>query len=168
MKQDENQSKEELSLENNESIGLEELELINDITEELPPEKKDQINQLLVSQSYSGPLPPPIHIKGYNNEIPNGGERLMRMVEKEAEQSIEERKHRMNMEAKIITNRIRQTYLGYTLAFLLAIVIIGASVLLALQGFNIPAAVLTGAFALAAIFITRKNTTSKKSEEKSQ
>lgn len=165
MKQDVNQPKEELSLENNESTEL--VELIGDLTEELPAEKKEQIDRLLVSQSYSGPLPPPVHIEGYNNAIPNGGERLMRMVEKEAEQSLQERSHRMDMEAKIITNRIRQTYLGFTLAFLLAIVIIGSSVFLALQGFNIPAAMLTGAFALAAIFITRKNATSKNLEEKS-
>ncbi len=156
MKQDENQLKEELSLKNNESTELEELELINDITEELPPEKKEQINQLYLKQSYSGPLPPPVHIEGYNNAIDNGGERLMKMVEKEAEQRLEERKHRMEIEAKIVNHTIKQKYIGQIMGFAIAIIVLGVSYSLVKQGYELPGAILgsAGLVGLVAVFVT--------------
>jgi len=56
-------------------------------------------------------------------------------------------------------------YLSLAFAFILALAVVGASVFLALNGSVVPAAVLTGAFTLAAVFITRKNTNTKPPEK---
>jgi len=75
-------SKEELSLEDSPNTDI--TEVIKDlIPDELPLDKKEQINQLmLISQNHSGPLPPPLRVEKYNQVIPNGAERLMKAVEK--------------------------------------------------------------------------------------
>lgn len=142
------------SLENNENNEL--VELIDDLAEELPPEKKEQINQLLVSQSFSGPLPPPAHIEGYNKTIDNGAERLMRMVEKEAEQRLVERKHKMKIEAQIVSHTIIQKYIGQIMGFAIAIIVLVISSSLVKQGYEIPGAILgsAGLVGLVAVFVT--------------
>jgi len=155
MKQDENQSKDELSLEDNPNTDL--TEVIKDlIPDELPQDKKEQINQLLISQSYSDPLPPPVHLEGYGRMIDNGAERLMKMVENEAEQRLEERKHDMEIEAKIVNHTIIQKYIGQIMGFAIAIIVLGVSYSLVKQGHELPGAILgsAGLVGLVAVFVS--------------
>lgn len=56
----------------------------------------------VVSQQWSGPLPPPAAMEHFNRIIPNGAERIMRMVELEQE-------HRINYDKQIVAAMIRDT-----------------------------------------------------------
>src|SRR5882757_310595 len=69
--------------------------LIND----LPGPQQKAVQAILVAfqiqRSWRGPLPPPDILKGYNDAVPDGAERILRMAEKQSQ-------HRMDMEKKVI------------------------------------------------------------------
>jgi uncharacterized membrane protein len=69
-----------------------------------------------VSQSYSGPLPPPEVLNQFNQVLPNGAERIMVMVE-------QQNKHRMSIETTVINNQQWQSTLGQY--FALGVTLIG-------------------------------------------
>jgi len=67
------------------------------ILDYVPQEKKEKVAKVLlqkrtiIQMSHSGPLPHPSQLKGYEGVIKGGAERLLIMVEKQAE-------HRMSIE----------------------------------------------------------------------
>lgn len=71
---------------------------------------------------FSGPLPHPALLKQYNEQIPNGAERMMRLVENQAE-------HRMKMEGIAIPEMQKQSRFGQVFAFVLCLLIVIVSVL---------------------------------------
>lgn len=132
-------------------------ELMDD--DDIPAEKREKFYQLLfIHQQHSGPLPPPYQLEKYDSIIKNGAERIMQNSEKESE-------HRRNIDIKSIAIHSNQIYLGLAFAFIIALAIIAASVYLAINGHALPAAAFAGAFALCAVFITRKNTNNKTSDK---
>jgi uncharacterized membrane protein len=50
-------------------------------TEKAPPHQDSQVT--VASAQWSGPLPPPAALEKFNQIIPNGADRIMRMVESE-------------------------------------------------------------------------------------
>jgi uncharacterized membrane protein len=62
----------------------------------------NQQQNSIVSQQWSGPLPPPAALEHFNQIIPNGAERIMRMVELEQE-------HRITHDRQIVAAMIRDT-----------------------------------------------------------
>ncbi len=80
---------------------------------------------IAMHQQFQGPLPPPTTLKEYNEIIPNGAERIMKMAE---EQSM----HRRSLETKAINTDSRNSLLGVIFAFLLGIatIIMGGIVVL--------------------------------------
>lgn len=93
------------------------------------------------ASNFSGPIPPPDILNGYNKIIKNGADRIIKMAEKE-----QEHRHQLNLkdqesQTKLIETDIkeqeREFYLkvaGMILGFILAIAFIGASVYLSLNG----------------------------------
>jgi len=150
---------EEKTLSNSGELNLP-MDIIAELMDDdIPAEKREKFYQLLfINQHHSGPLPHPYQLEKYNSIIENGAERIMQNSEKESQ-------HRRNMEAKLITTRSNQIYLGFAFALVIALAVIAASVYLAIKGYELPAAVFAGAFALCAVFITRKNTNNKPSEK---
>jgi len=65
-----------------------------------------------VSQSYSGPLPPPELLGRFNQVIPNGAERLMIMVE-------QQHNHRIAIETTVVKNQQWQSTIGQYFALLI-------------------------------------------------
>ena len=65
-----------------------------------------EAQQGLVSQQWSGPLPPPRALEQFDSIIPNGAERIMAMVEREQQ-------HRINQESAILEATIRDTRRGH-------------------------------------------------------
>jgi uncharacterized membrane protein len=52
---------------------------------DLPGPQKKAMIALLMAQSWKGPLPPPEVLKGYNEAIPDGAERILKMAENQLE-----------------------------------------------------------------------------------
>ena len=84
--------------------------------------KDDNQGPLAVEASYSfmGPIPPPGILAGYNNVIPNGADRVIKMAEKE-------QAHRHNIETTIVGKESFEKRVGLVFAFILALSVLGVS-----------------------------------------
>jgi uncharacterized membrane protein len=74
----------------------------------------------MLSQQWSGPLPPPAALDQFNQIIPNGAERIMAMVEREQE-------HRISGEKAILQATISDTSRGHWIGFLIAVAAIAGA-----------------------------------------
>lgn len=108
----------------------------NDGTEQLKPDAKqakpkdistqkdrdpdflraEQPGQLvsLTSNGFSGPIPPPEILRGYNTVLPNGADRVMKMAELEQE-------HRHAIENTIVQKESFEKRVGLSFAFIIAL-----------------------------------------------
>lgn len=84
--------------------------------------KDNSQGPLAVEASYSfmGPIPPPGILAGYNNVIPNGADRVIKMAEKE-------QAHRHNIETTIVGKESFEKRVGLVFAFILALSVLGVS-----------------------------------------
>lgn len=85
--------------------------------------------ELAVKQTleFSGPLPPPQLLKGYNDAFAGCAERVVAMAERQSA-------HRQELEKKIIESNCEAQTRGQWFAFILALVVIGGGVYLLAQG----------------------------------
>jgi uncharacterized membrane protein len=79
------------------------------------------------AQQWVGPLPPPAALDQFNQIIPNGAERIMRMVE-------QEQAHRIEHESNSLKAAIRDTKRGHWLGALISLAALGASLYAAYIG----------------------------------
>jgi len=89
----------------------------------LQKENKIQLQALLGQEIFSGPLPPPVALKGYREISPDYPERLMKMAESHVAADV----HKKYKEPFNIT-------LGQVFSFILGLSGFGLSALLALRG----------------------------------
>ncbi|MFC3107427.1 DUF2335 domain-containing protein [Undibacterium arcticum] len=73
------------------------------------------------SQQWSGPLPPPAALDQFNQIIPNGAERIMRMVE-------QEQAHRIEYESSALKATIRDTLRGHWIGAAISLAAIGGCI----------------------------------------
>jgi uncharacterized membrane protein len=78
----------------------------------------------VTAATFSGPLPPPTILEGYNQIIPNGAERIMAMTERN-------QSHRHDIENRVIEGNIRAQPRGQWFAFIISLVAIGGGIVLA-------------------------------------
>lgn len=99
-------------------------------------------------EGYRGPVPPPALIDGYQAAIPNGGERVLALAEREAE-------HRHSMDRRQFRWSVVVHILGQLLAFALAAGVIAVGAWLIHDGKDIAgyATLLVGAASLIAAVI---------------
>lgn len=90
---------------------------------DLNPEEKTREVVQIVKQDYSfsGPIPPPQILKGYNELVPDAAERILKMAEKQAD-------HRIELEKKVIVEQQRQSARGQKIAAVLAVLLVFAAV----------------------------------------
>lgn len=121
---------------------------------------------------HSGALPSPLYVKEYNEVIPNGAERLMRMAEVNQEMDAREQEHRHTLNRneqghnhKMNWAEIGSKYLGQIFAFLIALSFLYGAYLCAEKGHDslAIAIVTTTIVALVAIFVTGQYFKSKES-----
>ncbi len=129
-------------------------------------EKKDKILKAVVSisvrkASFSGPIPPPEYLIGYNNAIPGGAERILAMAEKQSA-------HRMQLEDYAVRQDFKQSRLGQIFGFVLGILGLGVATALALDGHEAVASILgtTTIVALVSVFVLGKRAQEKDLEKK--
>ncbi len=73
---------------------------------------KGQIVHQQTAVSFSGPLPPPEVLEGYNKILPNAAERILVLAEGEA-------KHRRGIEDRVVKHNVCLAHLGQVFGFLL-------------------------------------------------
>lgn len=126
---------------------------VDEVLDTLNPEQKEVIMQefaCIKQESFSGPLPPPNMLKAYGDIIPDAPQRILTMAENQSN-------HRMKCEKSIIDSSKFESFLGQILGFIIAVLSIGASVYLGINGHDklaiaIPASVAT----LAAVFVINR------------
>lgn len=137
-----------------------------------------QVTTTTTRQVFSGPLPPPNVLAGYNNVVPNAAERIVAMAESE-------QKHRHAVEAAAVNANIaaqerqiavaelqtKSTYrsdlLGQVLGFLVAIICFALATFFGIRGNTAVAAMFLGP-TVAAVIVAMLNNgrRSDKSQEK--
>lgn len=104
--------------------------------QEQNPEKLEKLLSLLsserkelrqVSSQFSGPIPPPELLEGYENIVPGAADRIIRMTERQID-------HRTNIESLIVKGDNRRADRGLTFAFMLGILCIVVAATLAYLG----------------------------------
>lgn len=137
---------------------------LEDLIKFIPPEKQKEASKIITSisvkeaSSFSGPLPPPSILSGYNEVIENGAERLMKMAESQSA-------HRMELEKHAIGEELKQSKNGQVFGFILAMVGMGIALTLALYGHDTVAGIFgtTTIVGLVTVFVIGKR--SQKKEE---
>jgi uncharacterized membrane protein len=100
---------------------------IEDDSEESSLRRRRTTAELTVKQSFefSGPLPPPQLLKGYNDAFPGCAERVVAMAERQSA-------HRQQLEKAVVESNCNAR--GQWFAFILALVVIGGGVYLLAEG----------------------------------
>lgn len=73
------------------------------------------------AMAHSGPLPDPESLARYNEIIPNGADRIMKMAENQ-------QGHRFDIERKVVKGTNNQTTRGQWFALIIALILIGAAI----------------------------------------
>ena len=139
---------------------------------EVEEKEKEQVRQVVaevIRSEFSGPIPPPSIIKGYEEVLPGSADRILTMAEKQSN-------HRQEMEKRIIRTESRDSLLGILFAFMLGGGRIIAAVIMVIlvpkSAGAISGAVLgvTGVVSIIATFIksTRGSYNRKQGEKKEQ
>ena len=89
------------------------------------PEPRPEGRQNIIAAQWQGPLPPPDALDQFNRILPNGAERIMRMVE-------EEQAHRIAYENARLAALTADTRRGHYLGGLISLVAIAAAAVAAL------------------------------------
>ena len=87
----------------------------------------EETNTTIVSQQWSGPLPPPTVVADFDLIVENGAERIFRMAEKQQE-------HRIRAETLELMSSIVLTVMGQVLGFILCLAFGAAAVYTAMKG----------------------------------
>lgn len=91
-----------------------------DVFNDLPPKKRSQLARVRlkheerVSIVRSGPLPEPGQLAAYNQIIPNGADRIMRMAEQQSA-------HRVQLETIVVVSQQRQASRGQVFGLIIGI-----------------------------------------------
>ncbi len=109
------------------------LESIVSLDEILKDETIDQSTKISIllrrinkSITFSGPIPHPTILKGYEEVLPGSADRILSMTEKEGE-------HRRKIETELVKNDNIRSYLGQIAGFTIAIVGLGGSIYLGIN-----------------------------------
>jgi len=140
------------------------------ILKDLSPEKKIEVGKILLQKqiqvtqmSYSGPVPHPSLLQGYENVIEGGAERLLKMAEKQSD-------HRMSIEKTVVTSQMKQSERGQHYGLGISVTCLILATVMAFFGLTAVAiALLTSTIiGLTAVFVIgrkRQNPNKKEEEE---
>ena len=102
----------------------------------------------LAQSSFSGPLPPPDLLRGYDLVVPGAAERILKMAEEQA-------KHRQNLERLVIAGGSKRANMGLCLGFILSLIVLALSAGLIVNGYEIAGTVIGSIdlVSLATVFV---------------
>jgi len=139
---------------------------IAQLLEGVSEDKRGKIMELIgeiykeESVSFSGPLPHPQIVKGYEKILPGAAERLFKMVE-------QEQAHRFKEDDKIISSNLKENHIGQILGSLLCFLLIIVALVLGLYNHDWLAGIIltTTILGLATIFVLKKRYSSQEEKE---
>jgi len=113
-------------------------------------------------EQFSGPLPPPAILKGYEDILPGAADRIVRMAEKQSE-------HRQVLEKKVISVETFKSKVGLFLAFIICLYFMWIGYQLIIHDKKITGFILalTPLGGIIGMFIVQKNKDTKKEKEPS-
>jgi len=137
------------------------------ILELIPETERESATKSLVAliiskrSTFSGPIPPPEILKGYNDVVDNGADRILSMAERQSE-------HRIKLEDFSIREEHRQSSKGQNLGFGIAVIALGISALLTWLGHDWVAGIIGGStiIGLVSVFVIGKRGQEQNLEQK--
>lgn len=125
---------------------------VAEVLKELPEAKRELVIQAIRQESFSGPIPHPELLKGYESIQQGFAERIVRMAEKQQD-------HRSECENKVVEGAITEAKRGQNYALIISLFFGVASVALGLLGHDWLAGVLGGGtlVSLVTIFVTGRH-----------
>lgn len=110
----------------------------SDILDRIPEEHREEVLELISYQrTHIGPLPPPEILEQYNNVVPDGAERIIRMAEKQ-------QNHRMELEKRFLISQSAQSKLGQWFGLIIGVFGLSTAAFLGYFGAEIAAAGIGG------------------------
>lgn len=109
-----------------EKASEEKQEISNKQEAEILETEKEEVKKYvteIISSEFSGPIPPPAIIKGYEEVLPGAADRIITMAETQAQ-------HRQELEKKMVHAESRDSLLGVLFAFLLGFSCIIAAIVI--------------------------------------
>ena len=82
------------------------------------PQSDNVEARMMIASSFSGPLPPPNVLRGYEGVLPGSADRIISMAEKQLS-------HRHDVEARIVKSNLRNESVGMWLSFILTMALMG-------------------------------------------
>lgn len=94
-------------------------------SEEDEEERKTDVRKIVsqVIAEYSGPIPPPSIMSGYENILPGSADRIFKMAEEQAD-------HRRNMEKMMVESEVRNSRLGVIFALVICCLVLIVALLM--------------------------------------
>ena len=139
------------------------LELPKDVIDNLEPEELEIIKGLPVEKqaklavfmsktsSFRGPIPPPEILKGYDEIMNGGADRILTMTEQQLS-------HRISLEKDVVKQQQKQSGRGQVMGFILATLCLASSTFLGFTGHDTLAGIIgtTTILGLTATFVLGK------------
>jgi len=147
----------------NEQLNSKEIEEMLGIN--LEGKSDEEIDHILIEmqleQRFSGPLPHPSILKGYEEILPGSADRILTMAENQS-------KHRQKLESKVVSSNSRDSLLGVIFAFVLGVIGLIGGVYAAISGAEILGTIVSaGSIAtLAGVFVYGTNSDRKERQSK--
>lgn len=129
------------------------------ILKNLPEEQRDIVIQA-IQESFSGPIPHPRLLQGYENIQPGFAERIVVMAEKE-------QAHRFECDNKVIDSTVASTKRGQWMGYSIALVFGIIALVLGLMGEVAVASIIGGLdlVALVTVFVKSQSSPKERKEE---
>ena len=107
--------------------------------ESLPEPMRAQVAGFFERVSkFSGPLPPPSHLREYEEILPGLADRIVTMAESQSH-------HRMGLEREVITSEQRRSWAGWASGTAIALGLLAAAVWVTLEGHEAVGVIFAGA-----------------------
>jgi uncharacterized membrane protein len=115
------------------------------------------------ASSYSGPLPSPEHLRGYEEVLPGSADRILTMAEKQSD-------HRQEIEKDAVKGGARRSWWGLWLGFVISVLVLGLSGGLIVAGYQVAGTVLGSVdlVSLASVFVIGRVEQRREREAKDQ
>lgn len=131
-------------------------DIFRPLIQEVPEDKRSEVLQELInisftrSEIFSGPIPPPSLMRGYEEVVPGSAERILKMAE-------EQSAHRRKMEGIVVPHQLKESRRGQTIAFVLALLGFATTVGLAYLGATAVAGIMAGTTIVGLVYVFVQN-----------
>jgi len=120
-----------------------------DVLSGVPKDRREKlvsaVAAYVVSKTHCGPLPPPEDLAVYDQHIPGGADRIMKMAEKQSD-------HRIAIETRVISSQQLQSGLGQIFGLVIAVFGISSGAYVALQGHDAVGGVIAGTTVVSLVY----------------